>query len=208
MDGPAIDLLLSGIGDMQSVARIVALNGLGYRALRDDDSSAKDLRTRLLPVFESHLSQDPSDPEHSWVTASIAWCYLKAWSQRFGSPPPAGPWPAPSDEETDQRKALEMMCSMTPTGPRLLPEHRSVQLAFLQAQYMALEDPDRPISVVHYLYYLVVARRHGAHVVELGRELPLILRPDSPIAEVIRSYALVPELARVLETCSRIHESI
>jgi hypothetical protein len=206
MDGPAIDMLLSGLRDMGPIAQLIALAGLGYRALKNGDPSARDLRARLLPIFESCLSPEGSDLVSGSVIASIAWCYLSAWSKRFGSAPPTSPWPS-CDSDAAQKETLERMCLVTEDGPRLLADHRSVQLAFLEAQYMALEDVDRPISVVHYLYHLVVARRHGAHVAELARQLPAILQPNSAVARAIRGFTLVPEVARLFETCCQIHDS-
>lgn len=69
---------------------------------------------------------------------------------------------------------------------------------------MVADDPFRPISGVHYLYCLCVARRHRAGIAELGRALPAILAPDSPYATAIERYGLVPELREVLEACRRL----
>ena len=63
------------------------------------------------------------------------------------------------------------MCSTTDDGPRFRAEHRSVQMALLDVQQVIAGDPFRPISGVHYLYCLCVARRHRAGIAELGREL-------------------------------------
>ncbi|HWO25549.1 MAG TPA: serine/threonine-protein kinase [Kofleriaceae bacterium] len=202
IEGPAIDVLLSAIRAMPAIARCIALNGLGYRALRDDDSCAQDLRHRISRTFHECLAASAADDDIG-VMRSIAWCYLKAYAQKFGSPPPDGAWPGLG--ENAERAVLSMMCQADETGVRILDEHRSVQLAFLEVQHIVLEDPCRPISVAHYLYCLVVARRHGGGVVELGRELPAILAPASPHARVIEGYQLVPELREVFAACRRLN---
>jgi hypothetical protein len=99
---------------------------------------------------------------------------------------------------------LAMMRSTGDDGPRILAEHRSVQMALLEVQQVVPEDPFRPISGVHYLYCLVVARRHGAGIAELGRELPALLAEGSPYAVAIENYQLVPELRDVLAACRRL----
>jgi serine/threonine protein kinase len=198
IEGPAIDALLSATRSMPAIARCIALNGLGYRALRDDDSCAQDLRHRISRTFREYLAGSAADDDIG-VMRSIAWCYLKAYAQRFGSAPPEGAWPGLGANA--ERAVLAMMCQADDSGVRILDEHRSVQLAFLEVQHIVLEDPFRPISVAHYLYCLVVARRHGGGVVELGRELPIILAPGSAHAEVLAGYQVVPELREVLAAC-------
>jgi hypothetical protein len=74
----------------------------------------------------------------------------------------------------------------------------------LEIQQAVLVDPFGPISAVHYLYCLVVARRHGGGIAELGRELPALLAADSPYAAAIERYPLVPELREVLAACRRL----
>ncbi|HEU4406904.1 MAG TPA: serine/threonine-protein kinase [Polyangiaceae bacterium] len=204
MDGPAIDALIAALDHMKPVARCIALNGVSYRALRDDDPAARDLRQRLIPIYEGYLS--PGAPRDAMM-ASISWCYMKAFAQRFRTRAPAIPWPGLGDDLETQHQALQVVSTLTENGPRVTVENRSVQVAFLRAQYLAATDSHRPISAVHYLYHLVVARRHDAHVAELARELPAIFDPDSPVAEAIRGYLPVPELATVFETCRRIHDS-
>jgi hypothetical protein len=100
-----------------------------------------------------------------------------------------------------------MMCTSSTSsedGPRFLAEHRSVQMALLEVQQVVPGDPFRPVSGVHYLYCLVVARRRGGGIAELGRELPALLAPDSRYAAAIENDPLVPELREVLATCRRL----
>jgi hypothetical protein len=206
MDGPAIDLLLSALGRMKPVARIIALNGISYRALRDEDPSARELRLRLLPIYDAYLPGGAAAGEA--MMASVSWCYLKAFAHRFRTRAPRVPWPGLGADAETQDVVLRVIRAVTEDGPRLLAEHRSVQAAFLQAQDIVVTDPHRPISVVHYLYHLVVARRHDAHIPELAKELPAILDPKGPVAKAITSYEPVPELGEIFQTCRRIHDEI
>ena len=201
MEGPAIDAFLSAVHTMPAIARCITLIGLGYRTLRGDDASAQDLRHRLVRVFRDYLSTAVAGDDLG-VMRSVAWCYWRAYSQRFGGPLVTDDWPGLDDNA--ERAVLAMMCSTTEGGPRFLVEHRSVQMALLEVQQVVPEDPFRPISGVHYLYCLCVARRHGAGIAELGRELPAILAHDSPYAAAIENYQLVPELREVLAACRRL----
>jgi hypothetical protein len=100
-----------------------------------------------------------------------------------------------------------MMCATTEDGPRFRAERRSVQMALLEVQQVVAGDPYRPISGVHYLYCLAVARHHGGGIAELGRELPALLAPGSSYATAIESYKLVPELQEILAICRRLAQS-
>lgn len=206
MEGPAIDAFLSAIYTIPAIARCITLIGLGYRALRsdDDDASAQDLRHALVRVFRGYLSLATTSDDLG-VMRSVAWCYRKAYAQRFGGPAVTDPWPGL--DEAAERSALALMCSTADDGPRFRTEHRSVQMALLEVQQVVAEDPFRPISGVHYLYCLCVARRHRAGIAELGRGLPGMLASGSPYATAIESYALVPELREVLEACRRLESA-
>lgn len=201
IEGPAIDVFLSAVHTMPPVARCITLIGLGYRALRGDDASAHDLRHRLVRVFRDYLSPTAVGDDLG-VMRSVAWCYRKAYAQRYGGPPVSDAWPGL--DEGAERGALAMMCSTSDDGPRVRAEHRSVQMALLELQQVVPEDPFRPISGVHYLYCLCVARRHGAGIAELGRELPGFLAHGSPYAAAIEDSQLVPELREVLAACRRL----
>jgi hypothetical protein len=201
MEGPAIDAFLSAIHSAPPVGRFITLSGLGYRALRGDDASAQDLRHRLVRVFRDQLATPVRDDDLG-VMRSLAWCYRKAYAQRFGGPAVTEPWPGLGDHA--ERGALAMMCSVGDDGPRFLVEHRSIQMALLELQQAVPEDPNRPISGVHYLYCLVVARRHGGGLAELGRELPALLVHGSAYEAAIERYQLVPELRDVLAACRRL----
>jgi hypothetical protein len=203
LEGPAIDEFVSAINRAPAIARYITLSGLGYRTLRGDDASAQDLRHRLVRVFHDELSSGTVDDDLG-IMRSLAWCYRKAFAQRFGGPPVTEPWPGLDDHA--ERAVLAMMCATTDEGPRFRAEHRSVQMALLEVQQVVAGDPYRPISGVHYLYCLVVARRHGGGIAELGRELPALLAAGSLYARAIESYQLVPELQDILAICRRLAE--
>jgi serine/threonine protein kinase len=201
IEGPAIDTFLSAVDTMPAVARFITLIGLGYRALRGDDASAQDLRHGLMRVFQSYLSR-PVAGDDLGVMRSVAWCYQKAFARRFGGPSPSEDWPGLHDD--DEPGALAMMSSTADGRPRVLVEHRSIQMALLEVQQAVPDDPFRPISGAHYLYCLTVTRRHGAGIMELGREMPALLAPGSRYAMAIENDPLVPELRDVLAACRRI----
>ena len=201
LEGPAIDAFLSAVNSAPPVARFITLSGLGYRALRGDDASAQDLRHRLVRVFRDLLSAPVTTDELS-VMRSLGWCYLQSYARRFGGPAMPEPWPGLGDDA--ERGALAMMCSVSDDGPRFLAEHRSIQMALLELQQVVPEDANRPISGVHYLYCLVVARRHGGGIAELGRELPAVLALGSAYATAIENYPFVPEVRDVLAACRRL----
>ena len=202
LERPAIDSFLSAVNSAPPIARYITLSGLGYRALRGDDTSVHDLRQRLVRLFQDYRSAPAADDDELGVMRSLAWCYRKAYSQRFGGPPVDDPWPGLDDRA--ERAALAMMCSIRDNGAHVLAEHRSVQLAILEVQQVVAGDPCRPISGVHYLYCLAVARHHGGGIAELGRELPDLLAPTSRYALAVENYGLVPELREIFAQCRRL----
>jgi serine/threonine protein kinase len=207
IDGSAIDVFLAAVSGLSPVVRCIILTGLGYRALRSDDASAHDLRHRLIRVFRDYRARPDVDPE---LMRSLAWCYCKAYAQRFGGPPVTDPWPGLGDSA--ERSALAMMCAPPAAdhgeGPRILAEHRSIQTALLEVQHAVAGNSARPISGVHYLYCLVVARRHGGGIAELGRELPALLDPASAYAQAIEHDPLVPELRQIMARCRELDQLV
>jgi DNA-binding winged helix-turn-helix (wHTH) protein/energy-coupling factor transporter ATP-binding protein EcfA2 len=206
MDGPAIEATLAAYADATPLTRLIILNGLGYRALRNDDPTASDLRRLLVLLYQDCLAGRHPFAHGGATMRAIAWCYLKAFSFHFKTLPPACEFPGWDASAEAENAELEVICTRTPKGTSISIVNRSVQLAFLEAQRLLPTDPSRPISVVHYLYYLVLARKHGAHISEVSSELPLILDPERPNGSTILAYAPVPELAVLFQRCRAINE--
>ena len=57
----------------------------------------------------------------------------------------------------------------------------------------AQTNPSLLIRSMHYLYFLVIAKKFGAHVIELNEGLDALLKNDSDLANVLNE-ANVPEL--------------
>ncbi|MGH8582434.1 MAG: hypothetical protein ACREWG_06505 [Gammaproteobacteria bacterium] len=204
----AIQLILEALPRFEALSRIVLIAGWGYRVLADvpGDASVVDLRRALLPVLRA-LSGSVREP-HDPVAVSLAWCYQKAFAALFGTPAPESPWPAIgfSDEET--RAALPMICTLQDGKTLLDTRSRSLQLAFLVPILDAYHDPKLAIRALHYLYYLVVARKHGVHVFELSQELPQLLEPGCRLERIIESFTWVPELLDLYRACQTVHRQL
>jgi len=82
-----------------------------------------------------------------------------------------------------------MVCSVSDGRVVLDARSRSLQLAFLIPIVDAYHDSKVAIRALHYLYYLVVARKHGVHVFELSQELPQLLRLGGAFEKVRVVYA-------------------
>ena len=84
-------------------------------------------------------------------------------------------------DDANTTKALPMMCTVEDDQLLFDTRSRSLQLAFLTPVIDALNDPILAIRALHYLYYLIVARKHGVHVFELSQELPQLLVSGVPV---------------------------
>ncbi len=191
------------------LSRVVLIAGFGYRVLSDgsDDLSSGDLRRALFPKLG--LFADPrTSPVDDPITSSLAWCYQKAFAVRFGIPEPEIPWPAIDFDDANTTKALPMICTEKDGQLVLDTRSRSLQLALLTPVIDALNDPTLAIRALHYLYYLIVARKHGVHVFELSQELPQLLVAGCPFEKVIESFTLVPEVLRLYRHYQDIHQQL
>ncbi len=72
----------------------------------------------------------------------------------------------------------------------------------------AYHDPELAIRALHYLCYLVLARKHGVHVFELSQELPQLLKPAGAFEKVVESFTLVPEVLELYRECQVIHAAL
>ncbi len=205
----ALQLLLNELERFEALSRVVLIAGLGYRVLVNDpaDPSLYDIRRALFPKL-CEFADPATTPVDDPVARSLAWCYQKAFAESFGMPQPRVPWPEIgfSDEETV--KALPMICTVEGDRWRLDTRSRSLQLAFLVPILDAYHDAKLAIRALHYLYYLVVARKHGVHVLELSQELPQLLAPGCRFEQVIASFTMVPEVQRLYHACQVLHERL
>jgi serine/threonine protein kinase len=202
MSGPAMELIFGDLRRMAPLSRLVTIASFGNRVLKSapDDPSVVDLRRQIISAFTEMAGDQSVDRFYR----SQAWCYLKAIHAVFGTPAPELPWPGLGEHEEDEQAALDLMCDRSKTPPEVAPRHRSLQIAWLQIQSMIVRAPHRPISAAHYLYTIVVARRHGVHIAEVGQELPAIFADGSYVAKAYQDYALVPELWTIFQRCREI----
>jgi hypothetical protein len=209
IDARAIQLLLNELPNFEALSRVLLIAGLGYRILVDHegDHARVDLRRAFIPklrVFSNPATAPVDDP----VASSLAWCYQKAFAEKFGISQPATPWPAIGFEDAQTSKALPMICTVKDGELILDTRSRSLQRALLVPILDAHTDSNLAIRALHYLYYLVVARKHGVHVLELAQELPPILASGGKFEKLIQSFTLVPEALELYKRCQATHRML
>ncbi|HLL82822.1 MAG TPA: NACHT domain-containing protein, partial [Longimicrobium sp.] len=133
ISGPALELILRGLGTMNVLSRVVTITGFGHRALRQapEDSSVSDVREYLAAALRKHVLGAEAGGTDA-LARSLAWCHLRAFHQVSGGPPPAGPWPRLGAAPEHEHEALALICDPTQDPPDVTPRHRSLQAAFLQ----------------------------------------------------------------------------
>ncbi len=202
----AIQCLVEELAHFEPLSRVVAIAGLGYRVLLNSrtDRSLGDLRRALFPKLRLFSNPDTT-PVHDPVACSLAWCYQKAFAELFDLPKPEVPWPRIGFSDAETAAALPMICTVSEGVAVVDARSRSLQLAFLVPILDAYHDPKLAIRALHYLYYLVVARKHGVHVFELSQDLPHILKPGCDFEKVIASFTVVPEILDLYRSCQALH---
>ena len=190
----AVRLFLSEAGNYKEITRIILLAGFGYRGFEDlpNDRSSKDIRNALIPMLKIMADCDMC-PIGDRIASSIAWCYLNAYAEKFNLETAKLPWPELRFNEDGQKIALNAMCKEINGQYQLDKYNKSLQLAFLSAVKQAQTNPSLLIRSMHYLYFLVIAKKFGAHVIELNEGLDALLKNDSDLANVLNE-ANVPEL--------------
>ena len=196
----AVRLFLSEAGNYKEITRIVLLAGFGYRGLENalDDRSAKDIRTALLPMLRTMADCDMC-PIGDRIASSLAWCYLSAYTKKFNLDADELPWPDLRFNEDGQKLALNAMCKEVNGQYQLNKYNKSLQIAFLSAVNQAKANPSLLIRSMHYLYFLVIAKKFGAHVIELNDGLDELLNEDSELAKILNNNNVIPELKLMLE---------
>ena len=125
-------------------------------------------------------------PSRSSRGSSTTIAIRRTFAGLFGLTPPVVPWPRIGFADAETEVALPMVCSACDGRVVLDARSRSLQLAFLIPIVDAYHDSKVAIRALHYLYYLVVARKHGVHVFELSQELlPQLFRPQIVLAWLV-----------------------
>lgn len=202
VEAQAIQRLLDAVPHLDALSRIILIGGLGYRILLDDprDPSLTDLRSVFIPTLRA-FSDPANAPFDDPVASSLAWCYQKAFTHTSGIQAPTTPRPTLGFEDHDTLKALHTICTFRGERPVLDERSRSLQLALLIPLLDTVNHPRFVIRALHYLYYLVAARRHAVHVFEVSQELPRLLAHGSPFEQIVSAFDSVPELLQLYRSC-------
>jgi len=191
----AVRYLLSEIGNYHAITRVVLLAGFGYRGLENakNDPSAKDIRQALLPTIKT-MADCENCPVGDRIASSISWCYLNAYAEKFGVEMIDLPWPDLRFNNDGQKIALQTMCKEADGKFQLDKFTKSLQLAFLKASRQAEKNPNFLIRSMHYLYFLVIAKKFGTHILELNEGLDKLLSDTSELSAVVDQEKTMPEL--------------
>jgi hypothetical protein len=106
------------------------------------------------------------------------------------------------DDAAVEAEALSLVSTMRDGHPRIEPGDRSIQRAFVLIQGLMQTDPHRPISLVHYLYFLCLAWKTHAQITEVSQALPTLLAEGCPYEQRVRT-AGIPELFTIYQRCRR-----
>ena len=205
----AVRLFLTEAGNYSEITRIVLLAGFGYRGLENlpGDRSSKDIRNALLPMLNI-MANCKTCPIGDRIASSIAWCYLSAYSKKFKLPMIEQAWPELRFNEEGQELALTAMCKKVNGQYQLNKYTKSLQIAFLSAVKQAQTNPKLLIRSMHYLYFLVMARKFGAHVLELNEGLDTLLDDNCEFAKMVNEHNSIAELKLMYQHFQRLqHQS-
>ncbi len=201
LDGEALDLITNSLPTFPLIAQLVTFTSLGQWVLSSSDPSDEYIRLRVARLCSDYLgvnAKEVTDP----VLRSLAWNLQKAifWKHKIGSNPKGDE--SLGKDNDDVCAALNLMGSQSP----LSDLHRSLQHSFSDVQRVVLHDPDRPVSTVHYLYYISCAAYQGYPIREVTSELGEIFSRGSEIGMKIRGvYASYrkhhPEIFQLFQTC-------
>lgn len=209
LDVPALALLLESAPRFEMLPRLVLFAGLGYRVLSNNefDFCVSEIRRALCPHFEKYSNPDNAildDP----VLSSLAWCYQTAFSSKYLTRLPENGWVGLDFSDDMTEKALPMICSRKNSRWILDERSKALQYALLVPIQESSNDTKLAIRAVHYLYYLVVARKHGVHVTQLNIELPLLLAKGSRFETMVQSFHSVPEVLTLYRRCQAFHDNL
>lgn len=209
LDVPALTRLLEVAPRLEMLPRLVLFAGFGYRVLSNDeyDYCVSEIRRALVPKLELYSNPQTAlldDP----VLSSLAWCYQKAFAEKYVTEQPGNDWVELDFSDEMTYKALPMICTNKDNRWILDERSKSLQYALLVPIQESSADVKMAIRAVHYLYYLVVARKHGVHVMQLNVELPHLLATDSRFETMVESFDSVPEVLTLYRRCQAFHENL
>lgn len=193
--GAAVRILAAESSSVGNVAQVVAFAALGYRALSDENETRRAaIRDALGQPFLKTIQEQTS----TWCSRSLAWCYLRA----FGTPVDRlGDWPAVTASQFYSRSTdLEVICTVNNHLIRCSKTDRSLQRAFARIQQRILSDPLRAISLVHYLYLLVLARCNEGSASDVDELIAPIVAKKSEYEAAFGRYP-VREVNDLYQAC-------
>ena len=160
IEAKALQLLLNEVAAYEPLSRLVLIGGLGHRVLsaREQDQSLSDIRRALFPLLK-RFSDAETAPVADPVASSMSWCYHKAFAEQFGVDPPQKPWPAIGFDDNTTTSVLPVICTVKDGELILDARSRSFQVALLTPILEIFNDAKMTIRALHYLYYLIVARK-------------------------------------------------
>jgi pimeloyl-ACP methyl ester carboxylesterase len=212
LDGPAIQQLVESFDRVRGLSPHVLLGTLCWRVLRAGmqarssghpvdffDPAAEALRTQLQPLLRDLTASKPSRLVPA-VTRSLAWCYLREFHGFFGEPEPPGYETMGIDLTIPDPAGFKLICTNDGTATTYTETQGTLQNAFLRIQPMIFLDVARPISVVHYLYFISLAAGASAATSEVTAELSKLLNENSPYEWAVRN-ASPAELLKVYNAC-------
>ncbi len=205
----AIQHLLDELQNLDGLSRIILIGGLGYRLLVDDeeDTARSDLRRYLLPKLKELSSSNKTKLDDP-VVSSLAWCYQKAFAALFGAPEPSGSLPNLGFGEEHTSIALPIISSTVDNRFSLDDRSRALQRALLTPVLDTFNHPMFVIRAVHYLYYLVSAKKYNVLDHMASQELTLLIMPGCEFEGLVRSFDSVPELQELYERCQRVYDQL
>jgi hypothetical protein len=209
IEAKAIQLLLNEVAEFEPLSRLIMIGGLGHRVLSmyQHDDSLIDIRRALFPVLQ-RFSDPDTIPIDDPVVSSMSWCYHQAFAEKFNVDQPKKPWPELGFDDQTTTRLLPMICTVKDDQLILDDRSRSFQKALLTPILEIFNDANMAIRAVHYLYYLVVARKHSVHVHELSQELPQLLDNGCQFEQIIEAFTLVPEALKLYRHCQATHRQL
>lgn len=186
------------------IARLVTISSFDVRMLRNDprDDCLPNLRGQIVPALLQILDEG-ADEGWNAITVSMAWCCLKALASVLCDDDlkPSKPWPGLGDKAEHRNDALAVTTVMDGGIRTFTTRQQYLQLAFARLPLSAKNRPHEAITIVHYLYPVIVALTKSAAPNEVVPILRAVFNESSGVEDVVTTYSHVPELAEVYRFC-------